>query len=104
MKRGPEDCQLGTFASPSFTVVQFAAKDRQKLHSTRVEEPTLLCNHVLFGPIQLVRFVLRAQLVDATPSGIKRFSKVVFMRQGKRFGGTIRFTAESAKRFFKRLT
>src|SRR6202795_4781806 len=27
-----------------------------------------------------------AQTVDATPSGIKLFSKVVFMKQGKRFG------------------
>jgi hypothetical protein len=26
------------------------------------------------------------QTVDATPSGIKLFSKVVFMKQGKRFG------------------
>jgi hypothetical protein len=26
------------------------------------------------------------QTVDATPSGIKLFSKVVFMRQGRRFG------------------
>jgi hypothetical protein len=30
--------------------------------------------------------VLRAQTVDATPSGIKLFSKVVFMKQGRRFG------------------
>jgi hypothetical protein len=29
---------------------------------------------------------LSAQPVDATPSGIKLFSKVVFMIQGKRFG------------------
>jgi len=29
---------------------------------------------------------VRAQPVDATPSGIKPFSKVVFMTQGKRFG------------------
>src|SRR6202011_2874149 len=29
---------------------------------------------------------MRAQAVDATPSGIKLFSKVVFMTQGKRFG------------------
>jgi hypothetical protein len=27
-----------------------------------------------------------AQVVDATPSGIKLFSKVVFMKQGRRFG------------------
>jgi len=27
-----------------------------------------------------------AQTVDATPSGIKLFSKAVFMKQGKRFG------------------
>src|SRR6266478_2326876 len=37
-------------------------------------------------PILLVRFALRAQTVDATPSGIKLISKVVFMRPGKRFG------------------
>jgi hypothetical protein len=30
------------------------------------------------------------QTVDATPSGIKLFSKVVFMKQGRRFG----FSAE----------
>src|SRR5260370_33843482 len=29
---------------------------------------------------------MRAQPVDATPSGIKLISKVVFMTQGKRFG------------------
>src|SRR5260370_9125069 len=29
---------------------------------------------------------MRAQTVDATPSGIKLISKVVFMRPGKRFG------------------
>jgi len=29
---------------------------------------------------------VRAQPVDATPSGIKLISKVVFMTQGKRFG------------------
>src|SRR5258708_32695647 len=32
------------------------------------------------------RLVVRAQRVDATPSGITLFSKVVFMTQGKRFG------------------
>jgi len=30
--------------------------------------------------------MLRAQLVDATPSGIKLLSKVVFMTQEKQFG------------------
>jgi hypothetical protein len=35
---------------------------------------------------QLFFFLLRAQPVDATPSGIKLLSKVVFMTQGKRFG------------------
>src|SRR6202166_2822997 len=34
----------------------------------------------------LAWLTLRAQTVDATPSGIKLFSKVVFMRAGKRFG------------------
>src|SRR5437667_9589130 len=29
---------------------------------------------------------MSVQTVDATPSGIKLFSKVVFMKQGKRFG------------------
>src|ERR1700692_4795536 len=33
-----------------------------------------------------VRFRVRVQTVDATPSGINLFSKVVFMRAGKRFG------------------
>src|ERR1700736_3099500 len=33
-----------------------------------------------------VRFRVPVQTVDATPSGIKLFSKVVFMRQGRRFG------------------
>jgi hypothetical protein len=33
-----------------------------------------------------VRLAVRAQPVDATPLGIKLFSKVVFMTQGKRFG------------------
>jgi DNA-binding NarL/FixJ family response regulator len=33
-----------------------------------------------------VRLSVRAQPVDATPSGIKLFSKVVFMKPGKRFG------------------
>jgi hypothetical protein len=37
-------------------------------------------------PIQLLRFPLSVQTVDATPTGIKLFSKVVFMKQGKRFG------------------
>jgi hypothetical protein len=32
------------------------------------------------------RFVVPGQTVDATPSGIKLFSKVVFMRPGRRFG------------------
>src|SRR4029077_15258625 len=32
------------------------------------------------------RFRMPAQPVDATPSGIKLFSKVVFMKQGRRFG------------------
>ena len=32
------------------------------------------------------RLGLSVQTVDATPSGIKLFSKVVFMKQGKRFG------------------
>jgi len=32
------------------------------------------------------RFVVSVQTVDATPSGIELFSKVVFMRPGKRFG------------------
>ena len=36
------------------------------------------------------RLRLSVQTVDATPSGIKQFSKVVFMRQGRRFG----FSAE----------
>ena len=36
--------------------------------------------------ISLLWFRLRAQTVDATPSVIKLFSKVVFMRAGKRFG------------------
>jgi hypothetical protein len=30
--------------------------------------------------------VVPVQTVDATPSGIKLFSKVVFMKRGKRFG------------------
>jgi len=34
----------------------------------------------------LFRLRVRAQTVDATPSGIKLFSKVVFMTQEKRFG------------------
>src|SRR5258706_16361624 len=34
----------------------------------------------------LLRLPLPVQTVDATPSGIKLFSKVVFMKQGKRFG------------------
>src|SRR5271167_1764057 len=34
----------------------------------------------------LVRLTLPVQTVDATPSGIKQFSKVVFMKQGRRFG------------------
>jgi hypothetical protein len=33
-----------------------------------------------------VRLSLRAQTVDAKPSGIKLFSKVLFMKPGKRFG------------------
>src|SRR6202035_2707382 len=32
------------------------------------------------------RLPVSVQTVDATPSGIKLFSKVVFMKQGKRFG------------------
>ena len=52
--------------------------------------PQLLCSwitgDVVFGAIPLVRFPLSVQTVDATPSGIKLFSKVVFMKQGKRFG------------------
>src|ERR1700751_2585920 len=32
------------------------------------------------------RLTLSVQTVDATPSGIKLFSKVVFMRPGRRFG------------------
>src|SRR6202171_2227871 len=32
------------------------------------------------------RLVVPVQTVDATPSGIKLFSKVVFMNQGRRFG------------------
>jgi hypothetical protein len=32
------------------------------------------------------RLRLSAQTVDATPSGIKLVSKVVFMTEGKRFG------------------
>ena len=32
------------------------------------------------------RLVVRVQTVDATPSGIKLISKVVFMKPGKRFG------------------
>jgi hypothetical protein len=35
---------------------------------------------------KLTRKCLPVQTVDATPSGIKRFSKVVFMKQGRRFG------------------
>jgi IS30 family transposase len=34
----------------------------------------------------LARLALRVQTVDATPSGITLFSKVVFMKPGKRFG------------------
>src|SRR5258706_1025150 len=34
----------------------------------------------------LLRFVVSVQTVDATPSGIKLFSKVVFMKQENRFG------------------
>src|SRR6202521_6423385 len=34
----------------------------------------------------MTRFEVPVQTVDATPSGIKLFSKVVFMTQGKRFG------------------
>ena len=33
-----------------------------------------------------IRYGVSVQPVDATPSGIKLFSKVVFMKQGKRFG------------------
>ena len=33
-----------------------------------------------------VRLLVPVQTVDATPSGIKLFSKVVFMKQGRRFG------------------
>ena len=33
-----------------------------------------------------VRLPVPVQTVDATPSGIKLFSKVVFMKQGRRFG------------------
>src|SRR4029077_12587630 len=33
-----------------------------------------------------VRLGMPVQTVDATPSGIKLFSKVVFMKQGRRFG------------------
>src|ERR1700730_8844144 len=33
-----------------------------------------------------VRLRLPVQMVDATPSAIKLFSKVVFMKQGRRFG------------------
>src|SRR5580704_9977642 len=39
-----------------------------------------------FSFIGLFRLALPVQTVDATPSGIKLFSKVVFMKQGKRFG------------------
>jgi hypothetical protein len=35
---------------------------------------------------ELYRLPLSAQTVDATPSGIKQFSKVVFMKPGRRFG------------------
>ena len=33
-----------------------------------------------------VRLPVPVQTVDATPSGIKLFSRVVFMKQGRRFG------------------
>ena len=39
-----------------------------------------------FPLIGLFRFCVPVQTVDATPSGIKLFSKVVFMRPGRRFG------------------
>src|ERR1700687_6319964 len=38
------------------------------------------------GSGSIFRSQMRAQSVDATPSGIKLFSKVVFMRPGRRFG------------------
>jgi hypothetical protein len=41
---------------------------------------------VVLAAISFVRLALSAQPVAATPSGIKLFSKVVFMIQGKRFG------------------
>ena len=43
------------------------------------------CNYPK-GILAKSRLVVRAQPVDATPSGIKLISKVVFMTQGKRFG------------------
>jgi hypothetical protein len=45
-----------------------------------------------------VRFPVPVQTVDATPSGIKLFSKVVFMRQGRRFG----FSAEQKLEVWRR--
>ena len=41
---------------------------------------------VTIDSIPHVWLVLPVQTVDATPSGIKLFSKVVFMKRGKRFG------------------
>ena len=49
---------------------------------------TYLRDSTLGAP--LVRFALPIQTVDATPSDIKLFLKVVFMKQGRRFG----FSAE----------
>jgi hypothetical protein len=42
---------------------------------------------MFFWLIQLLRFPLPVQTVEATPSGIKLFSEVVFMKPGKRFSG-----------------
>jgi hypothetical protein len=39
-----------------------------------------------FGSSASFRLSVSVQTVDATPSGIKLFSKAVFMKQGKRFG------------------
>src|SRR5260370_41362679 len=65
-------------ASPEFGIAR-RTKGRPHTHVARAFHA---------GPRYSVSFrlVLSVQTVDATPSGIKLFSKVVFMKQGKRFG------------------
>src|SRR5260370_4457519 len=45
------------------------------------------------------RLDLPAQTVDATPSGIKLFSKVVFMKQRRRFGLSAEQKSEAWRRW-----